>query len=62
MSEVKDRHWCGECKWLINAGNARDPRNDTYICLKLENEFPHAIIEPGDEACSEFEPRRGWQD
>jgi len=57
MSEVKDRHRCGECKFYTT-----HTWFQKSICVKHENEFPHEIIDPDLEACSEFEPRRGWRE
>lgn len=51
--QVKDRHTCGECDfysdgkcWHVDPGQI---------------EYP-ILTEPDDEACSDFEPRGGWQE
>ncbi len=46
-------HTCGECKWFDM---------QYQICYKHENEFPHECFESDREACSDFIPRKGWQE
>lgn len=55
MSEVKDRHTCGGCRWF-------DDKLET--CLYHDGTGLHSDIErtPDDEACSDFEPIGGWQE
>ena len=55
MSEVKDRHCCGECKAFIPT---------QQLCLKHIGEFMarDAHADKDLEACSDFEPKGGWQE
>jgi len=54
MSEVKDRHMCGECKhyWKEKKACVKDVKRGTT----------YTNIDPDLEACSDFEPRGGWQE
>jgi len=51
MSEVKDRHTCKECRHFDKQENC---------CGKTF--WDCEIVDPDLEACSDFEPRGGWQE
>lgn len=57
MTEVKDRHRCGECdNFDLKRG---------YCRLHINFDIPPEswqLAELDDEACSDFEPKGGWQE
>ena len=57
MSEVKDRHRCGECDHYDELRQICHYHQDFDLIP-----YEWAFVEPDDEACSDFEPKGGWQE
>ena len=51
MTNVKDWHRCGQCKYF------EEDEKDWFFCTE-RNE----MTDPDMEACSDFEPKGGWQE
>jgi len=59
MSEIKDRHRCGGCKWW---DEEKQEGRLPFVVWRGYNSEVVCSRDPDMEACSSWIPKRGWQE